>query len=118
MPTSFKPLLLGFGLTVAITAGAQAQSPTQTQSPAQAQPQATEAPRTSIANLPMPGPRPSSLDNIKQGPHMPIAQTGAYPGPNAGAANGQMPQHFEKPTGYDSNVAMHPYENGVGPKPN
>ncbi len=105
MVTLFKTTALSLGLLAGIAAAAQAQtapSPT--------------VPGQSIANLPLPGPRASSLGNIPREQHMPVAQSGIYPGPNAGAVNGPMPPHFEKPADWDQNVAMHPYTSGEGPK--
>jgi len=105
MAAFFNGTVLSLGLLAGIAAVAQAQTASDLTVPGQ-----------SIANLPLPGPRPSSLGNIPREPHLPVAQSGVYPGPNAGAVNGPMPPHFEKPADWDQNVAMHPYTSGEGPK--
>jgi hypothetical protein len=103
----FKATALSLGLLAGIAAAAQAQTASSPVTPGQ-----------SLANLPMPGPRPSSLLNIPNDHPHAVVQSGNYPGPVPGATNGVMPPRFQKPTDWDSNVAMHPYQEGVGPKPN
>jgi len=105
MPTLFKTTALSLGLLAGIAVAAQAQTAANTPAPGQ-----------SIANLPMPGPRASSLGYVPQEQHLPVAQSGNYPGPNAGAVNGPMPPHYERPADWDKNVVMHPYTSGEGPK--
>jgi hypothetical protein len=101
-----KPFLLGVALLAGIAAAAQAQTIS-----------SGAAPGPSIANLPPEGPRASSLGSIAHEQHVPVTASGNYPGPGPGATTGQMPPHFEKPAGWDQDVAMHPYSSGLGPKP-
>jgi len=47
-----------------------------------------------------------------------VTPSGSYPGPAAGAGTGQMPAHFEKSAGYDTDKTVAPYSTGYGPKLN
>ncbi|MBV9828780.1 MAG: hypothetical protein JO001_24380 [Alphaproteobacteria bacterium] len=108
MSMLFKPMALSLGFVAMLGGAAQAQ--TVATSPV--------VPGQSVADLPPLGPRASSLGNIRGDTQMPITQTGNYPGPAPGAGNGQMPGLYQKPPGYDENVMMHPYQNGLSPRPN
>ena len=69
----------------------------------------------SIADLPPPGPRASSLMNIPHEPR-PLAPSPQYIGPAPGAVDAGKSATFQKPAGYDNDIMMHPYN--TGPKLN
>ena len=87
----FNSALIGAALAVGLTAAAQAQM------------------GPNIANLPPEGPRASS-HGFQGGNVHAVAPSEAYPGPGPGGqATGAM-QHFDKPAGWDANLALHPYD--------
>jgi hypothetical protein len=47
----------------------------------------------------------------------PVAPSPTYVGPTPGAGTGAVPRRFEKSADWDSNMALHPYTSGLGPKP-
>jgi hypothetical protein len=104
MPTLFKATALSIGLLTGVAVTAQAQTVSNPVTPGQ-----------SIATYSPEGPRASS-HSIPSSNHMLVERTGNYPGPAPGASNGPMPPLFQKPSGWDTDVAMHPYR--LGPKPN
>ena len=71
-----------------------------------------------IANLPPAGPKASSQGFQGGGEPPRVAQSPAYPGPNAGAGNAPLAPHYAKPGDWDANTAMHPYTSKQGPSPN
>ena len=65
-----------------------------------------------------PGPQPGNAwAGVGQQtmPVMPSPST--TEGPRPGAAAGLLPPKWDKPAGYDENVAMHPYTSNMGPRP-
>lgn len=90
MSTFVKAAVLGLGLMAGAAFAAQAQT------------------SETLSSLP-PGGGPTASQ---------VAPSGAYPGPGPGGGNAAVAPHFQKPAGYDADVAMHPYERGIGPRPN
>lgn len=107
MSPYLKPVILSLGLVAGVAFSAHAQTAS-----------STTVPGTSIANLPVEGPRASSHETVVGSEHMPVTASGNYPGPAPGASTGQVPPRFQKPADWDQNAALHPYTSGMGPKPN
>lgn len=103
---NIKPIVLGLSLAAGLVAAAQAQVAQYGPAPG----------GSSVASLP-PGPRTNSNTTVHGEMGQTVVPSGAYPGPGAGAGNGQMPPRYQKPADWDSNLALHPYtSSGVGPK--
>ena len=72
---------------------------------------AAQAQTGSLASLP---PNPAAEPRAAASP---VAPAPTYVGPAPGAGTGAIPPRFQKPADWDSNMAMHPYTSGLGPKP-
>jgi hypothetical protein len=108
MSTFLKPVVLGLGLVAGLAFGVHAQTAT-----------VAPTPGTSVASLPLEGPRANSSTAIPGPAHVTVAPSGNYQGHAPGAGTGQMPPHFEKSADWDANATLHPYtSSGMGPKPN
>ena len=98
MSTILKSAVLGLGLIAGIASAAPAQTVSSTM------------PGTSIANLPVDGPRASSYNSIPAPTHQAVVPSGAYPGPKPGDG---WYSSSERQT-----QAVTPSPQYIGPKPN
>ena len=98
-----KPIVLGFGLTAIVAAGASAQTVSSTVVPG---PSVASLPQ---AEAPLPGPRPSSYGWIPGEHAAPVVQSGNYLGPDPGKGWYRQEQHTQD---------VQPSPAWVGPRPN
>lgn len=117
MSTFVKAAVLGLGLMAGGTLAAYAQT-SDTLSALPPGGASTAGPSPVAPSGAYPGPNAGATTAPTGRTQAVVTPSGNYPGPGPGATNGPMPPHFDKPAGYDESLAMHPYKRGMGPRPN
>jgi hypothetical protein len=115
MFTLAKSAILSLSLLAAAAVAAQAQS-----SIASLPPDAAATSSVAVAPSPnaYPGPNPGKGWYHSEEQTRPVAPSQRYVGPSPSEAYYGVAPHFQKPPGYDSDAAMHPYVKGASPAPN
>lgn len=112
MSIQLKSLVLGLGLVAGLGVAAAGIAQAQT-----AVAPSPVVPGPSIANLPPPGPKASSENNIPRDPQMPVTASGRYLGPDPGVGY-YGTYNYQKPADWDQRAWMHPYAPHATPSPN
>jgi len=112
MPSLLKSALVGAALVAGSMTVAHAQSNVAALPPSG--PMTATAPSYGS----YPGPQPGNAwGGVGQQTQPVTPSTASMGGPNPGAGTGVVPPKWEKPAGYDQNVAMTPYTSNIGPRP-